>query len=342
MKLQRLPHDPFALVEFFHEGFEHLGAVCERTWHDRLQLVAEGGTAKLWNADGALFQTELHFPPPQETAPRDASNEVFPGCPLTFHLAEMLLPATLILERVCLLPPDVAKAPQTDSAERLWHAQRPGATRWKQETPFLAAWHFSLLTLARCEIQAIDQHWSLHRVAVSLTSGERDDSLAASLDFARPESPTPASVLWPTPDLSAWQRLLAPALESELAGDLEVIRKRQENYLRREFDRIDVYFAGYENELKSRRDRSASDRARLKLKERLNAARDEHERRRRDQIHRHEIRVIPHLDALLLVAEPAWRARLHFIQRGEALSLEAHFLARSRRWMVSAPTPPPS
>ena len=101
-------------------------------------------------------------------------------------------------------------------------------------------------------------------------------------------------------------------------------------------DRIDAYFAGYENELKSRRDRSASDSARLKLKERLNAARAEHERRRRDQIHRHEIRIIPHLDALLLVAEPAWRARLHFIQKGEARCLQALFLARSRRWMVSA------
>ena len=152
MKLQRLPHDPSALAEFFQEGLQHLGAVCDRTWHDRLQLVAEGAAAKLWNADGALLETELHFPPPQQTTPRDALKEVFPGCPLTFHLAEALLPATLALERICLTPAEGLKAPPTDSAERLWHAQRPGATRWKQETPFLADWHFSLLTLARYEI----------------------------------------------------------------------------------------------------------------------------------------------------------------------------------------------
>jgi hypothetical protein len=39
--------------------------------------------------------------------------------------------------------------------------------------------------------------------------------------------------------------------------------------------------------------------------ERLAAAAEEHLRRRNDQIHRHEIFVTPHLDALLWIAEPA-------------------------------------
>ena len=33
---------------------------------------------------------------------------------------------------------------------------------------------YSLIALARCDIQAIDQHWSLHRLALSLPGGERD------------------------------------------------------------------------------------------------------------------------------------------------------------------------
>ena len=40
MKLSRLSPEPAALVDFYQEALDHLGAVCERTWFDRLQLVA--------------------------------------------------------------------------------------------------------------------------------------------------------------------------------------------------------------------------------------------------------------------------------------------------------------
>ena len=41
MKLSRLPHEPAALVDFYQAALEHLGALCERTWFDKLQIVAE-------------------------------------------------------------------------------------------------------------------------------------------------------------------------------------------------------------------------------------------------------------------------------------------------------------
>src|SRR5581483_10612216 len=200
MKLAKIPHDPGSLIEFFQEGLETLGAVCERTWHDRLQLVAEGPAARLWNADGALLETELHFPPAGESVPRNAAREIFPGCPLTFRLAESLGLSGVELQRVCLQPSDTSKPPALDVAERLWHAQIPGTTRWKLESAFAAAWHFSLLALVRCEIQAIDQHWSLHRLALSLPDGQRDEPLAASLDYCQIAADVPGSVPWPAPD----------------------------------------------------------------------------------------------------------------------------------------------
>ena len=41
----------------------------------------------------------LFFPPAGEAAPRQADRDVFPGCPLIFHLAEALNPPALVLER---------------------------------------------------------------------------------------------------------------------------------------------------------------------------------------------------------------------------------------------------
>src|SRR5512135_931580 len=102
MKLDRLAYDPSALVNFYEEGLAALGGLCERTWHDRLEVVAEGSAAKLWSPDGSLHEIELAFAPADATAARDAGREVFPGCPLTFHLAETLRPAPLPLERVAL------------------------------------------------------------------------------------------------------------------------------------------------------------------------------------------------------------------------------------------------
>src|SRR5207248_3155174 len=185
MKLEKLAHVPAGLADFFQEGLEALGAVSQRSWHDRLEVIAEGRAARLWNPEGNLIETEIHFPPPGETAPRDAAKEVFPGSPLTFHLAEALRESTLVLHRAVLQTTGSGNAPSAEVAEKLWHAQKEPAVRWRMESAFKPDWHFSLLVLARCEIQAIDQHWSLHRLSISLPDGQPDESLANSLDFAQ-------------------------------------------------------------------------------------------------------------------------------------------------------------
>src|SRR2546421_6719446 len=299
MKLSKLSHDPAALLDFFEEGFETLGAVCQRSWHDRLEIIAEDRAARLWNPDGQLIETEVHFAAPDAIGPREAAREVFPGCPLTFHLAEALREATLSLHRAIFQPSDNGKPPALDVAEKLWHAQIPGATRWRTESPFQPDWHFSLIVLARCEIQAMDQHWSLHRLAISLPDGERDESLATTLHFCELGSEPAELVPWLSSDPKAWQQLLRNAFMEELEVDLQTIRDRQENYLRRELDRIDAYFESYERELTSRLERQKRGQP-VKSQERLAAAKTEHERRRLDQVQRHEIRVIPHLDHLMV------------------------------------------
>ena len=335
MKLNRLSHDPGMLIEFFEEGLTTLGAVCERSWHDRLELVAEGRAASLWNVAGDFLEKQLRFVPPDATGGRDADTEVFPGCPLTFRLAETLRGGTLQVERAALQPFDQNRPPSWDAVERLWHAQFPACPRWRLEGPFQLAWHFSVLLLARCEIQAIDQQWSLHRLALSFADGRRDDSLAEKLDFAAVNPRADESISWPALDLARWQERIAAALTEELTGDLARIRARQANYLRREMDRIDDYFENYERELQQRVGRSRSDDAQSKLEQRLAAARLEHERRRSDQVQRHEIRVIPHLDGLLLVAEPAWGAVVSWDEHHQARSVvAARFLPRARRWFV--------
>jgi len=63
MKFARLAPDQNQLVEFFQHGLEALGAVCERTWYDRLAVVAEGRAAELWQPDGQLMETQICFPP---------------------------------------------------------------------------------------------------------------------------------------------------------------------------------------------------------------------------------------------------------------------------------------
>src|SRR2546425_2294660 len=336
MKLPRLNHDPGMLIEFFEDGLTTLGAVCERSWHDRLELVAEGRAASLWNAAGDFVEQQLRFVPLDATGARDADTEVFPGCPLTFRLAETLRSGTLLVERVALQPFDHARPPSCDAVERLWHAQFPACPRGRLEGPFQAAWHFSVLSLARCEIQAIDQQWSLHRLALSFAYGRRDDSLAEKLDFAAVNPHPDETLSWPAFDLAHWHERIADALNEDLTGDLARIRARQANYLRRELDRIDDYFEHYERELQQRVGRSRSRDAQSKLEQRLAAARLEHERRRSDQVQRHEIRVIPHLDGLLLVAERAWGASVSWDEHHQARSVAARFLPRTRRWFVDA------
>lgn len=205
--------------------------------------------------------------------------------------------------------------------------------------PFKPDFHFSLVCVARCEIQAMDQHWSLHRLAIALPGGELDEPLARDLAFNQAAvSGTP--IEWPKPDPTHWRKILQPALEKEVAGELDKVRLRQENSLRRELERIDDYFANYRLELASRDRRGSSETSKLKTTDRLAAAKAEHERRRADQLARHEIRVHPHLDALLMVAEKAWRARPRVERGRETKMLEALFVPRARRWEMvpQAPT----
>jgi len=205
------------------------------------------------------------------------------------------------------------------------------------QSPFKADWHFSLVVLARCEIQAIDQHWSLHRVTVSLPDGDRDESLSTHLDFCEWAGEPSEPIVWPKFQPAAWQQSLKTALGEELESDLASVRQRQESYLRRELERIDNYFESYEREVAARSNRQHRGQSKIDARERLAATRTEHERRRLDQVQRHEIRVIPHLDALLLIAEPAWRTQVSFLQHNEPHTHDALFVPRARRWVMEDP-----
>ena len=334
MKLERIPHNPGELLEFYEEGLARLGALCERTWHDRLEIVAEGPPARLWNPEGALHEIELQFAPADAASARDASREVFPGCPLTFRLADALRPSPLLLERFVLPEGGPARASDASVMEKLWRAQFPDTTRWQLVAAPRPDFHFALLALARCEIQAMDQHWSLHRLAVSLADQQLDDTLARDIGFHQTAGGNADGIAWPAVDPAQWQAPLHRALEQELEAELEVVRARQENSLRRELERIDDYFESYQGELTARSKRSSTDNARIRIADRLAAARAEHARRRADQLARHEIRIQPHVDALLLLAETAWRASLHVERSRQTQRIEALFVPRSRDWRI--------
>ncbi len=333
MKLPRLPYETGAVLDFYEDGLTALGALCARPWHDRLDVVAEGRAATLWNAAGALHAAELQFTAPDAAGMRDAAREVFPGSPLTFRLAEALRPTALALERVVLAATGPAHPPDVAVAEKLWRVQFEDTKRWRLTGPFTADFHVSLVALARCEIQAIDQHWALRRVAISLPDGFLDEGLAREIGFAR-AAPEPPPLSWPTPDLASWSALLQGALLGDLADELAGIRARQEQRLRRELDRIDAYFETYAAELSARASRSATVAA--KTPDRLAATRAEHARHRADQVTRHEITVHPHLDGLLLVAEPAWCAPLHVERAHRAPGTPvARYVPRARRWVLT-------
>jgi len=110
------------------------------------------------------------------------------------------------------------------------------------------------------------------------------------------------------------------------------VRTRQEAALTRELDRIDTYFEGYASELTARASRGIAESAKTKLSERLIAAKAQQNRHRADQAARHEIRIIPQVDALILVAEPAWRAQLEIVRGRAAQLVVANFTPRARRW----------
>jgi len=331
MKIPRLNYDPASALAFYEESLSVLGALTERTWHDRLDVVAEGRAAKLWNEEGNLHQQALLFASADAVESRDAQREVFPGCPLTFRLFEALQPAPLVLEKVVFSLDLHRHLPDPAVVEKLWHAQYPASRRWRLVSELKPAFHFSLVAVIRCEIQAIDQHWSLHRLAISLPDGGPDELLARDISLIEPAVIDGTGIEWPRFELAQWWPLLCRQFESEIGPDLESVRSRQEHYLRREIERLDDYFAHYEQELTQRTSRPET-AAGVKTKERRAAARAEHARRRLDQVARHEIRVQTHLDALLLTAEPSWRAPLEVEEQRAIQIFSASFVPRSRRW----------
>jgi hypothetical protein len=334
MKLSRLDYDSASALAFYDVSLSSLGALTERTWHDCLEVVAEGRAAKLWNEDGTLHQQQLLFASADATGARDAQREVFPGCPLTFRLFEALCPAPLAVEKVALSPAAPAHLPDAAVMEKLWRTQYPATRRWRLAGEIKSAFHFSLVALVRCEIQAIDQHWTLLRLAMSLPEGESDELLARELPLLGPDSNDESTIDWPRMEPARWWPLLRRQIDSEMEPDIELVRSRQQQYLQREIQRLDEYFTQYEHELTQRATRAGAVST-LKANERLTAARDEHARRRLDQVARHEICVQPHLDAMLVTAERCWGATIEVEEQRAVQIVSAHLVPRARRWFRS-------
>jgi hypothetical protein len=318
MKFPKVSARPEHLIEFFEEGLHSLGAICERSWHDRLEVLAEGDAARLWREDGELFSGEVYF---RDTSSPDAANaqtEVFPGCPLTFRLVEALWRRHLPHSRVCLSTDTSTKGPSNEVAAKLWQAQFGPHAGWRT-TPFLRTWIFSVAAAVRCEVQASEQSWSSHRFAFTLPNGERDSSLETE---------------WPSINSNTVADWVGRALHSELALELSRIKERQQRFLRRELHRLDEYFENYARELRERMDRQHKEEAMRRYADRLEATRLEHNRRRTDQIERHTIHVVPHIDALLTVAEPAFGARVSWQAGRDERTASALFVPRTRRWYL--------
>ena len=329
MKFPKTPPRAEHLLDFFEEGLISLGAICERSWHDRLGVLVEGDAAQLWRNDGELFAGELYFRNASSTDPDNPELEVFPGCPLTFRLVEALWHRHTAHSRVCLSAGLNVKAPPNEVAEKLWQTQRGSCAGW-QSTPFLRIWIFSVVVAVRCEVQANDQSWSSLRLAFTLPQGERDSSLELALEQMNPVEEVEPD--WPALDLAALSGWISRGLSAELAPELAGINDRQQLLLRRELNRIDEYFENYGRELRERRGRQHTEEAIQRYANRLEATRLEHERRRTDQIERHTIHVIPHVDALLTVAEPAFATRVTWKAGREERMTPAVFVPRTRRW----------
>ena len=129
--------------------------------------------------------------------------------------------------------------------------------------------------------------------------------------------------------MSDW---IVRALNIELDPQLSKIKERQQLFLRRELKRIDEYFENYARELRERTDRQRKEEAMKRYADRLEATRLEHNRRRTDQVERHTIHVLPHVDALLTVAEPAFATRVTWRAGREERFVPALFVPRTRRW----------
>jgi hypothetical protein len=331
MKFPKIPPRAEHLMDFFEQGLLSLGAVCERSWHDRLEVLAEGDGARLWRKEGELFSGELNFRDSGAAETQDPQVEVFPGCPLTFQLVEALWHRLLAHSRVCLSTGIGVKAPSPEVADKLWQAQFGTRAGW-QTTPFVPVWAFSVVAAVRCEVQAIDQSWSSHRLAFTLPEGERDSSLEFTLDQMSPLDPVDEKPAWPTLDLAKVSAWIGRALSTELAPELTKIKERQELFLRRELSRIDEYFEHYARELSERLGWQRKEESIKRQADRLDATRAEHHRRRTDQIERHTIHLLSHVDALLTVAEPGFLTKVSWRTGREERIVPALFVPRTRRW----------
>jgi hypothetical protein len=334
MKFSKIPPRAEHLMDFFEEGLLSLGAVCERSWHDRLEILAEGEAARLWRKDGDLFSGELYFRDADSADTGNPEVEVFPGCPLTFQLVEVLWHRVLAHSRVCLSTGISVKTPAAGVAEKLWQAQFGTRAGW-QATPFVPTWVFSVVAAVRSEVQAIDQSWSSHRLAFTLPEGERDSSLEFALDQMSPVEPVGEKPDWPELDPAAVSDWIGQALNTELAPELAKIKERQELFLRRELNRIDEYFENYARELSERVRQQRKEEAIKRCSDRLEATRLEHNRRRTDQIERHTIHLLPHVDALLTVAEPGFSTKVSWRAGHEERIVPALFVPRTRRWIAA-------
>ena len=80
MKFSRIQPRGEQLLQFFEEGLQSLGAISERPWHNRLEVLAEGETALLLQNDSELFSGELYFHDAAGPASDIRGIQVFPGC----------------------------------------------------------------------------------------------------------------------------------------------------------------------------------------------------------------------------------------------------------------------
>lgn len=330
MQFPRLRAEPAQFIDFFEEGLTSLGAVCARSWHDRLEVLTEGVAAQLWNPTGELVACELFFLPPGSSEARDPQREVFPGSPLTFHLVEALWERNARRFRVCLSGPASPAPPDAVVGEKLWHAQYGATGSWRTGAMRQSV-HFSVVAAVRCEIQGMDQSWTFHRLAFSASSGERDVALETNLELYPSWTPSDAPE-WPGVPAATVAEWVSQALAQELTPELSAIKSRQEDSLRRELSRIAQYFSHYEEELRQRLARQHSPEALQRSQQRIEATRQEHERRRADQLQRHAVRVLPQLDGLLTIAEPAFETTVHTRRGRDEVASEALYVPRTRRW----------
>ena len=125
------------------------------------------------------------------------------------------------------------KPPDLGLVERRWNNQFPNRVKMRMTTRFVASAHFSIVAALRYEIQAVDQHWSQHRLAINLSTGEPDPQLAEQLPILEPwNNPVPFN--WPQFRQDECRKALLAALEQEAGATVKSVKDRQSKYLQRE------------------------------------------------------------------------------------------------------------